>query len=548
MKTATISVSQAENYRACKRKWFFSSVDYLPQEPRRSTAIGDCLHGVLERYLDVDEHGLKNGKPPELYPPDWYVQKDYFGKKVLFVLDIEEQDTIKVLVEKAISEGKIIRRPNAITEYKEKVHLFPELTIQVRIDYAYDWTIEDHKSCKDFRYTLVEDEKHARYIGKDSQLLLYGYFWCKKREREGHTIPEYITVQHNQFCVGADSPRIEQPKTKVPFTACVAEYKAIVKVAEEQLELRKKAHSKEIKWTAVEKDIDACSSYGGCPYKKVCVCQESVTTYKTRVKKILDEMQIKLEGEKDNMGFNLKRSGATASQESVLAEIDGTVETAPTASAPTAPTTEAWPTTVEGFNEAQQKLVACAELLGSPVDDIVKLPKFIALQEAKEKLEDEIKQAEAKAKAEAVKKAKAEAKAKEVAEAKVEPTVEPNVEPTVEPVQEEVDFSIKKPVKSRSKDLVVCIKCYPVGGKAVDTITLHEVFAKKSAELAHASNVSSYYDLDPFKRRDMFARASEGIAKELEGFHLLVTCYGPDELALLNAILMTGPTQYSNGQ
>lgn len=551
-KVWTSSVSQVENYVSCNRKWFLSSVDYLPQEPRRATAIGDCLHQVIERYLKKED-----GQPePDLYPTGWNEQRNSFTNELLFVLDESEQKIIKALVQKGIDHGVIIRRPNSIVEYSEKVHITPEITFQVRIDYAYDWTIEDHKTCKDFRHTLVSDPEHNRYIGNDTQLRVYAYFWANKRHAEtGEAIPEYLTIRHNQYCVGDanELPRIVS--TKIRYQDCVDEYESVKQTVLNQLELRQKHLKGEITFKDVDKDISTCSAYGGCPFKTVCTGTESVDMYKNRIKKKINNTN---KPKESNMAFNLS-AGATKDQAKVLEAIDKKVDapvvtkTAPEpATAPaTAPAHNVAGMTIDGLNKIRAILVANCEEAGidpnmSPkikdVDAKIEILKAQAEAEAKAKAEAEAKAlAEQQAKAEAEAKAKAEQQAKTTPKVKPAPKVEviePEPKPeTVTPSDTTSDFVFKAPTASRSKETFVYINCAPIGSPVLKIVTIQEVFAIKSAELAKVRGVESYYDLPAFERRDSIKRAVPHFFKELEGLHIVSYTTDPDEQALLTALL-----------
>jgi len=558
----TSSVSQVENYRGCKRKWFLSSIEYLPQEPRRSTAIGDCLHLVLERYLDVDEQGLnKEGKAPDLYPEGWHIQKDYFGNKVLFVLDKSEQQIIKNLVKKGIDEGKVIRRPDAKVEYVEKIFITPEITFQVRIDYAYDWTIEDHKTCKNFRYTLSPDENHVNYLGKDTQLKVYAYFWAlRQSEFFGVKIPEKLTIRHNQFCV---DPKVlnsvRTPETEITFKECEEAYLELKKVVLEQLEWRKKKDAGEIKFWDMEKDLDTCGNYGGCPYKQVCTAQEAPAFYKSRIKAKVDELTEKLKIEKEDPmpAFNINNTGGTKAQEEVLGQIEG-AETTKIAPEPELDTLK---TLKKAYAELDK---TCKDMGMAGAEASPKGKELIEAIDKLQAIEDKAKAKkakDAKAKKEA-EKAEEEAAAKKVSDEKVAaekaaiaskavkpeaPTGEAESESEEKPEeiilepleQQEMDYEMKPAVSGRSKEVTICIGCSPVSGKQTKTISLYAVFAAQACQIAAASEKSSYFDLDPYKRREQFYRAAPTILSELEGITIIVPAHlGPDENALLSALLL----------
>ena len=95
-KPKSSSISQNNTYEDCIRKWGFSSIDYLPQTPNISTSKGSALHDQIEIFLDVDENGMsrRTGKEPQMFPPGWELQYDFFKKNVIFKLNSEEQSMI----------------------------------------------------------------------------------------------------------------------------------------------------------------------------------------------------------------------------------------------------------------------------------------------------------------------------------------------------------------------------------------------------------------------------------------------------------------------
>ena len=149
-KKVRTSVSQVNNFENCNRKWYYTSIDYLGSVPRKSTAKGDRFHFVLENYLDVDENHLKDGSEPEIFPENWHIQKDFWGKEVLFVLDDSEQQVIRKALSRGIADGILVRHPESETEFKLDCDINEDIAFWGSIDYCYDFTIEDHKSCKDF--------------------------------------------------------------------------------------------------------------------------------------------------------------------------------------------------------------------------------------------------------------------------------------------------------------------------------------------------------------------------------------------------------------
>lgn len=584
-KKASSSISQCNNEQSCQRKWYYSSVLYLPQVPKRATAKGDCTHQVLERWLEVDDSHLdKNGNEPELYPKDWNLQMDYFKTKVLFALNKEEQAFIKRAVQMGIDQGIVVREPNAVVEYERKIDVTPEIHFTVKIDYAYEWTIEDHKTCKDFRYTLVADPKHKRYIGNDEQLRIYAYFWAKERsEKLGLEIPEYINIHHNQFMINEtkSEPEVRKVKGKAKFKDCEKTWFKIKKQILGQLELRKRHHAGELKILDVARDFSACGAYGGCCYKKVCMGQESPKFYKKMVERSLEELQLLLDLKETPMStFNLASGGATSAQADVLKEEKETPEVKEEVG-------------VDRMSELLAEIEKhMAPLLAANLtkEQIYSMPHVKPLVEELQKLQDE-KEAAEKAEAEKVKKAekaaaakaKREAKkaadleaAKEKADAEAksqeekaaqeeasrestsegqtesgtqgsEETISPDTnKPDTSPktntssvqVAKDEDFGLSVPPKTRSSKVTVLMRAHYQSGPPCNTISLNVLFEKKSRQLASISGVDSYFDLDPFKRRDEFKKRSDALVTELSGWTVLVNTSDPDENALLNAILM----------
>lgn len=539
-KIPTSSVSQVNSYRGCKRKWFLGSVDYLPQEPRLATAKGDILHAVLERYLDVRPSGLtKEGEIPELYPEGWGEQKDFFGNKTLFVLSSEDQKVIKDLVARGISEGKVIRRPDALVEYQEKILITDDISFQVRVDYAYDWTVEDHKSCKNFRYTSVEDKDHARYVGNDLQLRIYAYFWAMRRNRlTGEEIPEYLTIRHNQFCV---DPTVANPvrvvQGEVLFKDCEQDYLELRRTVLEQLEWRNKSAKGEIKFYDMEKDLDTCGAYGGCPYKKVCVSQESPKMYKERVNRAVDKLSelatIKREKGTVNMAFNLNgKTGGTPEQDKVLSEIEKVAdapkqEVKNTREEPPLISVEA--DMLPSYKTEMKKLKVTCEQMGMALLDT---PRGKALTIAI----DTINKAE---KARKIRESRQAKKAEEEAQKRKEELAKatPVSEPSTTESTNNTTATVSETTDTTSVGVTFCIGCYPFA-RNTDTISFFEVFSDVCVVMAKESKVLSFFELEVFKRREAFAKGINTVIAGLKGKTVLVpTSLSPDEQSLLNALL-----------
>lgn len=562
MKPKSSSVSQNNTYQDCARKWGFSSISYLPQEPNRSTSRGSAMHDQLEIYLDVDENGLsrRTGKEPEMYPKGWEIQKDYFGKKVLFVLDSEEQNMIKKAIKMGIEQSVVVREPGAVVEFEKRIPINDYLYFTLKIDYAYGFNIEDHKSCTNFNYSTVADKNHDRYIGKDVQLKCYAYWWAQEYSKmSGEPIPEEISICHNQFMIDPrkGKPVVRKVEGKVTFAECEATWNDVYKTALEQLDYRLKVHSGEMKVAQIPRDISACGKYRGCPYKSVCMGMESPAMYKKRVELKIEELTLLIQKKDEDMGFNMA-DGATSEQAKVLEELEKGTETVAPKEETVAPKEET--TAPVESNKSDEELVKEYKAEIKAIEDKLKAagmenyikgsPDIAAVKEKLKPVEDREKKrkaeerAQKKAEKEAKEKAEAEAKAKEKAEfdalsdeektAQIDAKLE-KAEAKTKKVDKE--FAIETLTKSRDKGITVLIDCYLVGGVPCNTISIQEIFGLKSAQLAKEAGASSYWELDPFKRKDAFRAAKDNILSELKGYTILACGYSHEEQALLNAIM-----------
>jgi hypothetical protein len=530
------------------------------------------MHDQLEIYLDVDENGLsrRTGKEPKMYPKGWEIQKDYFGRKVLFVLDNAEQDMIKRAIKMGIDQSVVVREPGAVVEFEKRIPINEYLYFTLKIDYAYGFNIEDHKSCTNFNYSTVADKKSDKYIGKDVQLKCYAYWWAKEySEMSGKPIPDEISICHNQFMIDPrkDKPVVRKVEGKVTFAECESTWNEVYTTALEQLEYRQKVHKGEMKVSQIPRDISACGKYRGCPYKSVCMGMESPTMYKKRVELKIEELTLLIQQKDEDMGFNMA-DGATSEQAKVLEELENATETKVEETAKVEETKVEETVATESSDKSdadlvkeykaeikaiEDKLTAAGMenyIKGSP--DIAEVKAKLKPVEEREKARRAEERAKKKAEKEAKEKAEAEAKAKEKAEfdalsnEEKEKQITEKLEAASQKEEAKAEketkkiakeFAIEPLTKSRDKGITVLIDCYLVGGVPCNTISIQEIFALKSAHLAKEAGVESYWELDAFKRKDAMRAAKENILAELKGYTIIACGYSHEEQPLLNAIM-----------
>jgi hypothetical protein len=289
-KVIKFSVSQAKTYEMCNRKWFLEKVDKLPIKMADSTTRGSILHEVLERWLLANEQGLdEKGNPVNLYPENWYIKEEKGQTKEI---TFAEQAWIRRIIPDAIANGVLWRPPNRRVEFKFEEELLPSenglpaVQITGLIDLAYDWTIGDHKSCKNLNWVLNSIEGSDKYIGDDVQLLTYCYYWAKYRTNGFEKDPpEYMDVEHYQYPFEGKDKRKGQgipqtTKARVSWKRVLQNFETLKKTAEKCRDTRYKS----TKYIEIEPNEESCGAYGGCNFVAICAGQESLDNYKERIK------------------------------------------------------------------------------------------------------------------------------------------------------------------------------------------------------------------------------------------------------------------------
>ena len=288
MKPMKFSVSQAKTHKGCSRKGYLEKVQKLPLKFADSTTRGSILHEVKERYLLANDQGKDElGNVVDLYPDGWRTKIDYVRDKEGNDTDeIKQKKTITLIeaqwikdsVQEAISKGYLWRPPNRVVEYGFEEELLPAegdlppVVLIGFIDLAYDNTIGDHKSCKNLYWVLNDDKKSSKYLGADLQMLVYAYYWAQKRFREGHPLPETMTLEHYQHPYQDKDRRDGKGKPPKPVRVTVtweeiiAGYEKIKAIAADARETRMNAETYE----DMPKNEETCGAYGGGPFRHIC--------------------------------------------------------------------------------------------------------------------------------------------------------------------------------------------------------------------------------------------------------------------------------------
>ena len=158
-----------------------------------------------------------------------------------------------------------------------------------------------------------------------------------------------------------------------------------------------------------------------------------------------------------------------------------------------------------------------------------------------EDVQEAIDEANAKAvKAEAKRAAKsANVVLPEPKDPNAEPEPESKLEPKTkdEPIAETTEEPVKKTAGRKPRGFRIYIDCMPLG---VKTILVEVLFQEMAAEVAASQAVESYYDLNPFERRDQWHKMPEGFFQEKFGSVDIVTRNpggSPDLKAFVEALM-----------
>jgi hypothetical protein len=523
-----LSISRAEELNKCIRKWFLKKIVKCKIPYTAATQFGTAIHQVNERYY-LDQ---------EMYPETWWQVYDDYGQHA-GDLDLEEQRQLKQLVQKAIDDGVLFRHPDGIPEWKFEDEIVEGAFFEGSIDYAYDFTIVDHKSVSDFDkpWVKIADTGSNRWLGKDKQMLVYAYYWCRYQESLGKEIPETIELIHNQF--NKETGEVRKVTAEVSFIACQSAYQSTQKSAMKMINHKRlyKAES----WLMVP-TCDRRARFSPCNYCKysdLCDGNETVEDYKNRILENEKDQKERKEVKDKSMSFKgfANKSGATKDQEAVLKQAKEDI--AGDTNKEEAPVVEENRTLEQVKSDIESFLEVCKanemEPAGKKWDALQ--AELAPLQEAEDKRLAE--EAAKKAAAEKAEKEKADASKKE-APPKEEKTEEPEVKTesnetegsSVEKIESDKHFGKKEPI--------ICVNCQPLG--LPKNLKLIQTLVKQFTDAIGASQNTCYYKLDTWERRaqlrhDIIAAYEAGTFNQFT-----IVCNGPspDEQEAVNALLSTG--------
>lgn len=549
-KTLFTSATQIDCYLSCIRKWFFQYVLKLPVFKDYPFVFGIVFHAVFARWLEADETGRdKDDKPVELYPKDWTVTDEGVLKK-------EDEQLIKDLLQIGIEEGIITRYPDGDPESKFIREILEGVNIIGYIDYIIPslQRVDDHKTISDFKWA-----KSSAALKEDVQLLIYAAELCFRHfEKHGKPPPDgfKVTVRHNQFLKDHGTPRGKFTEAELTMPEISSAWKKFKEIAGEMLKLWRNPPED---WTEVPEaeEANTCNKYGGCPFRMVCGKAETIQGYTKRTNRRLG----RLNGGKAKTSL----TGGSNMNDSLFDELENT-ETPAASSEEKAASGE--PEVFKSPPWAQENCTACngaglntkgnpcricdsvclsqgipgsgsytfnesldgwlrkdteapveapeEEPASEPEDQTKKLPEQKALLQAM--LDKQIsipdgftiEDVQAKLTGDKPKEAKKGEAKKEKAS-------------TTKPKGAKKDTAKKAETSNRGRPpqgLTLCIGCSPTVFGSRDVVSVDEIFQVLKGQIAEENKKESFYQCDPFKRRDRLAVLTENhLHKEnLTGF------------------------------
>jgi len=548
----TVSASQIATAHLCVRKWWLERVRRLvKQEDNSKFIFGSVFHSCAERFLLADDTGRdkETGKPVDLFPEGWKTDLNPFTGEVVGTLNEEDAGIIKSLVHKGIDSGVLAPYPDRQVEREIRVPLgkidAPNGPVTVSfmgfIDCASRNMIVDHKTTSSMRWALS-----ANKLSNDPQMTIYGKMWLDHLKDLGER-PDTIVLRHNQFC--KDPKKLQVRATEVTVTAAYVEQmwnKLWLPTIEKMVRFRDQAE----KWSDMPEPAtghNACNKYGGCGYMNICggrISEDSMARRLGRLDNQTEPVILTADTKPLTKGTPMAESmleklnkmkaakaGAKAASEKAPAKKESPVtEPDPAAELPEGMTPPPW---------ANASCPACKGVgfstKGAPcrvcdmkADEANKSRHFeIEAQDDGSFMwfhkDDSDNAGVSPGASFGREEPKATERVKEEVKEAAKPAPAPAPAPAPEP-EAEVEVDPKEAART-DHSFTLFLNCRPLKtGKGIPKpMDLHDILEDARTQLAAASNVSSFYELDAFKRRDAVAALAPQVATAV-GKGTLVAC------------------------
>jgi hypothetical protein len=354
------SVSQMETFDnqegdGCPRKWWSKKVLKLPEATTKAQGFGSALHAVCERFLLADDLGRNpDGSAADIYPEGWETVKEYSGESV--TLTPQEQQTVKILVDKLQSEGFLVRWENREVEYRfgfgwegqEDVVILDDyrgytVCFMGLIDVLLPNEVLDWKSTGNMKYA-----KSANKLRESLQMLGYAKVLLMKAAAEGRAVPSEVRLTHVVACktpTAKGELKVRRTPVMVSAEEIEAGWRRIQKITKSMVDVLV-AFDQENDWFGVpgpKENSRACNAYGGCPRQLVCAGQQTVATHRRTFELLTKTAETQAvpppyPSQQKTMGLLANRAAAAAVNPILVPQVSAPIPPAAVASPFAAPT------------------------------------------------------------------------------------------------------------------------------------------------------------------------------------------------------------------
>lgn len=246
----SISASQISNYRDCPRKWWYQSILGLPTPQNASAALGEAVHGQLEKYLN-------DGTPPDTSKPEGRIAEA--GLKFLpapgtVFTEVPMHGTDRNKKEPGADDVPLPGAMPRLVVAGMPVNGYIDV-LDVSADSP---VVLDHKTTGDLKWAKTESD-----LREDVQMVLYGSYALDVVASMGVEV-DTVTVGHIVYLTKG-APLAKPTKVTLTRDHLALERKKIAETVEDMKETAKARTP-----NAVPGEASSCNKFGGCHFKDKC--------------------------------------------------------------------------------------------------------------------------------------------------------------------------------------------------------------------------------------------------------------------------------------
>ena len=290
----TTTSTQHGTFSMCPRRWWLQYVHRVKETRVKAFTVGSIFHAAMERYQLAGEDGIVPtpekvaqwsdgdafdsagplwnqipGKPVQMFPPWFNKLQDRDGSWSELG---DPKDTLNVV---SMVNGVIDR--GLVPHFPEEGRVVERMVMEPLADGSYYRSFVDRGSVTEAKvedFKTVAAPKWAlkpKELQTNPQLLTYGYWMLRERERQGMSIPDIVELTHIVAPKNGDAPF--RRTVKVTPQELETSWDGTIENSKKMLDLHHAGPHDD--WQSVEgpkPGSNACSKYGraGCPFQGLC--------------------------------------------------------------------------------------------------------------------------------------------------------------------------------------------------------------------------------------------------------------------------------------